>query len=67
MSEQELNSYRFSSGKEHSDEMLNCIMKEVAEEAMARRRETQRDVNESVAKQRSALREKWNKRLSVIL
>lgn len=47
--------------------MLKCIMKEVAEEAMARRRETERDVNESVAKQRSALREKWNKRLSVIL
>lgn len=67
MSEQELNSYRFSSGKEPSDEMLKCIMKEVAEEAMARRREAQRDVNESVAKQRSALREKWNKRLSVIL
>lgn len=67
MSEQELNSYRFSSGKEPSDEMLKCIMKEVAEEAMARRREAERDVNESVAKQRSALREKWNKRLSVIL
>lgn len=33
MSEKELNSYRFNSGQEPSDEMLAQIMKEVALEA----------------------------------
>lgn len=33
MSEKEMNSYRFLSGEEPSDEMLAQIMKEVAEEA----------------------------------
>lgn len=33
MSEQEMNSYRFGTGQEPPDEMLEQIMKEVAEEA----------------------------------
>jgi len=33
MSEKEMNSYRFTSGQEPSDEMLAQIMKEVAQEA----------------------------------
>lgn len=33
MSEKEMNSYRFISGQEPSDEMLSQLMKEVAEEA----------------------------------
>ena len=33
MSEQELNSYRFLSGEEPTDEMLYAVMKEVAEDA----------------------------------
>ncbi|MBQ3606541.1 MAG: hypothetical protein IJ352_00705 [Muribaculaceae bacterium] len=33
MSEQEMNSYRFGTGQEPTDEMLEQIMKEVAEEA----------------------------------
>ena len=33
MSEQEMKSYRFGSGQEPTDEMLEQIMKEVAEEA----------------------------------
>ncbi len=36
MSEQELNSYRFTSGQEPSDEMLEQIMKEVAMDAKER-------------------------------
>lgn len=35
MSEKELNAYRFSPEEEPSDEMLEQIMKEVAEEAKA--------------------------------
>lgn len=33
MSEKEMNSYRFSSGQEPTDEMLSQLMKEVAQEA----------------------------------
>lgn len=33
MSEAEMNAYRFTSGKEPTDEMLAQIMKEVAEDA----------------------------------
>ena len=33
MSEKELNSYRFTSGADPTDEMLSTIMKEVAQEA----------------------------------
>ena len=36
MSEQEMNSYRFTSGQEPSDEMLSQIMKEVAHDAKKR-------------------------------
>ena len=36
MSEQEMNSYRFTSGLEPSDEMLAQIMKEVARDAKER-------------------------------
>lgn len=67
MSEQELNSYRFTSGKEPTDEMLKCIMKEVAEDAMTRRREAERRVNESVDEQRTALKAEWSKRLNTTL
>ena len=34
MSEKELNSYRFTSGAEPTDEMLSTIMNEVAQEAV---------------------------------
>lgn len=36
MSEQEMNSYRFISGQEPTDEMLAQIMKEVAQDAKER-------------------------------
>lgn len=39
MSEQEMQSYRFSSGQEPSDEMLSQIMKEVAQDAQKRQEE----------------------------
>ena len=38
MSEKEMNSYRFVSGQEPSDEMLSQLMCEVAEEAVERRK-----------------------------
>ena len=38
MSEKEMNSYRFSSGAEPSDEMLSQLMKEVAKTARERKK-----------------------------
>lgn len=67
MSEQELNSYRFSSGTDPSDEMLKYIMKEVADDAMARRREAELRISKSVENQRIALKAKWSERLSSLL
>lgn len=66
MSEKELNSYRFTSGNEPSDDMLKCIMKEVTEDAMARRREAERRVHESVDNRRIALKAEWSKRLNTL-
>lgn len=67
MSEQELNSYRFTSGREPSDEMLQCIMREVTEEAMMRRHEAELRVKELVDRQRQALRAEWSRRLGISL
>ena len=39
MSEKEMNSYRFGTGKEPTDEMLSQIMKEVAADASRRSKE----------------------------
>ena len=39
MSDKELNSYRFTSGDDPSDEMLEIIMKEVAEDASKKQKE----------------------------
>ena len=41
MSDKELNSYRFMSGEDPSDEMLDIIMKEVAQEASDKRKKAQ--------------------------
>ena len=64
MSEQELNSYRFLSGEEPSDEMLECIMKDALESAMARRREAEARMRAEVDRQRQLNREKWSNRLN---
>lgn len=64
MSEQELNSYRFLSGEEPSDEMLECIMKDALESAMARRREAEARMRAEVESQRQLNREKWSNRLN---
>lgn len=60
MSEKELNAYRFASGKEPSDEMLECIMKDALEVAMIRRREAEARIRAEVAQQRKFHKKKWN-------
>ncbi len=42
MSEKELNSYRLTSLEEPTDEMLSCIMKEIAEEVKKENEESDR-------------------------
>lgn len=67
MSEKEMNSYRFVSGQEPSDEMLSQLMKEVAEEANS---ENQRAAEAHFAQMRiniAAKREKWADRINSVI
>ena len=63
MSGKELNSYRFLSGGDPSDEMLESIMMDALECAMSRRREAEARIKEEVERERQLLREKWDDRL----
>ena len=67
MSEKEMNSYRFLSGQEPSDEMLNQIMIEVAEDAMARRKKADEAYFSQMECNVAAKREKWSARISACI
>ena len=67
MSEKEMNSYRFLSGQEPSDEMLNQIMIEVAEDTMARRKKADEAYFSQMERNVAAKREKWSARISACL
>lgn len=64
MSEKEINKYRFLSGHEPSDEMLQYVMHEVAEEAIARSREIEQKISADMQRRRRELREEWSHRLN---
>ncbi len=64
MSEKELNSYRFLSGEDPTDEMLECIMKDALESAMNRKREAEARLKAEVERQRQLHRAKWVKRFN---
>lgn len=64
MSEKELNSYRFLSGEDPSDEMLECIMRDALESAMNRRHTAEARIKAEVERQRKLHREKWDARLN---
>ncbi len=66
MSEKELNSYRFLSGEDPTDEMLECIMKDALESAMNRKREAEARLKAEVERQRQLHRAKWAKRLNTL-
>lgn len=66
MSEEKLNSYRFLSGEEPSDEMLECIMKDALKSAMSRRREAEANMKQEIARQREIHRKKWDLKLNSI-
>ena len=62
-----MNSYRFLSGQEPSDEMLNQIMIEVAEDAMARRKKADEAYFSQMERNVAPKREKWSARISACL
>lgn len=66
MSEKELNSYRFLSGKEPTDEMLAAIMREAAEEAVAKKKKADEKMAELMRKRRAELQAKYSKKIREI-
>ena len=59
MSEKEMKSYRFSSGKEPSDEMLSQLMKEVAQEAKESNQKAMDEFFESLKREAKAIKDEW--------
>lgn len=57
MSQKEMDSYRFASGVEPSDEMLNQLMKEVAQEAKSSNEKAMNEFFESLKNEARAIRE----------
>lgn len=64
MSEQELNSYRFTSQQEPTDEMLEQIMKEVARDAKLRDEEATSTYFSNMRKEAVAVKAKWAERIN---
>ncbi|MBD5388473.1 hypothetical protein HDR68_03680 [bacterium] len=67
MSEQELNSYRFTSHEEPTDEMLSQIMKEAVQDAIARQKQAMRHYQEEMEKQRALLHARWDDKLKSLI
>lgn len=67
MSEKELNSYRFTSGKEPTDEMLAQIMKEVAQEAAESNRKAKEAYFAKMRCMAAISKAKWAKRINTVL
>ena len=67
MSEKEMNSYRFVSGQEPSDEMLSQLMNEVAAEAVARKQKADEAYFTQMKRNIAAKSEKWAERISSLV
>lgn len=66
MSEAELNSYRFNSGKEPTDEMLAHIMHEVAQEAKVLNEEATKKYFENLRKEAEEQQAQWAARINEV-
>ena len=64
MSEQEMNSYRFTSGLEPSDEMLAQLMKEVAHDAKERQEQATAAYFSDMRREAEVVRTKWADRIN---
>lgn len=67
MSEKELNSYRFSPEQEPTDEMLQQIMKEVAEEARTSNQQAAEAYMERMRQNARAKQTKWAGKIESVL
>ena len=67
MSEKEMNSYRFVSGQEPSDEMLSQLMNEVAAEAVARKQKADEAYFTQMKRNIAAKHEKWAERINSLV
>lgn len=67
MSEKEMNSYRFVSGQEPTDEMLSRLMKEVAQEADAENQKASETYFSQMRRNIEMKREKWSERINSVL
>ena len=66
MTEAELNSYRFNSGKEPTDEMLAHIMHEVAQEAKVQNEEATKKYFENLRKEAEEQQAQWAARINEV-
>ena len=64
MSEQEMNSYRFTSGEEPSDEMLAQLMKEVAADAKKRQEQATAAYFSEMRREAEIIKAKWADRIN---
>ena len=64
MSEQEMNSYRFTSGQEPSDEMLSQLMKEVAHDAKERQAQATDVYFSEMRREAEIIKAKWADRIN---
>ncbi len=67
MSEQEMKSYRFGNGQEPTDEMLEQVMKEVAQEARESSKKAAEIHFEQMRKNIALNKAKWNERINSII
>ena len=64
MSEQDMNSYRFTSGEEPSDEMLAQLMKEVATDAKVRQEQATAAYFSEMRREAEIVKAKWADRIN---
>jgi len=67
MLEQEMNSYRFTSGQEPSDEMLAQLMKEVAHDAKVRQERATSAYFSEMRRNAEAKKTKWADRINSVI
>lgn len=66
MSESEMNSYRFNSGKDPTDEMLSQIMREVAEDAKRTNEEASKKYFDDLRNEANRQQAEWADRINEV-
>lgn len=66
MSESEMNSYRFNSGQDPTDEMLSQIMREVADDAKRTNEEASKKYFDELRNEANRQQEEWADRINEV-